>query len=232
MPRSVTTWPRALDIFLIGPLLSGLLMSANMYAADDTITIADFETSSTDPQSALSNSKIREFQGQTRYRIVNEGQNRVLEATSNNSASGLIFEKAYSLDDYPILSWRWKIQHTVQNGDARHKAGDDYAARIYVIFPHWFFPKTRSINYIWANKLAKDSHIKNPFTANAIMLALQSGETRAGTWVSERRNVKDDYRRLFGEEPPAVGAIAIMTDTDNTHSQAKAWFDDLRIESK
>ncbi len=61
------------------------------------------------------------------------------------------------------------------------------------------------------------------------MIALQSGDQRAGSWLEERVNVYEDYRRLFGEEPPPVGAIAIMTDTDQTGERAVAWYDDLRI---
>jgi hypothetical protein len=63
------------------------------------------------------------------------------------------------------------------------------------------------------------------------MVAVESGTERVGEWLVERRNVLADYRRLFGEEPPAVGAIAIMTDTDNTGASAEAWYDDLQIET-
>jgi len=191
--------------------------------AGDTRIVADFETGS-------SPWETKEFKGTTDYHIISEAGSKVLEAHSRDAASGIVFKIEYSLEEYPILSWRWKIEQVLANGDARHKAGDDYAARIYVVFPHWFFPKTRSINYIWANKLPKGESIANPFTSNAMMLALQSGNQQAGVWVTERRNVGDDYRRLFGETPPDVGAIAIMTDTDNSHSEARAWFDDLRIE--
>ncbi|MFT6914459.1 MAG: hypothetical protein ACJAWL_000755 [Motiliproteus sp.] len=190
----------------------------------EVILISDFE-----PGSRVW--KTKSFQGLTQYTLVDEGGSKVLAAHSQDAASGVFFEIEYSLEDFPILSWRWKIERTLAKGDARTKAGDDYAARIYVVFPHWFYPKTRSINYIWANKLPKGESIANPFTANAMMLALQSGDEQAGVWITERRDVRADYRRLFGEEPAAVGAIAIMTDTDNSHSEARAWFDDLRIES-
>ncbi len=60
-----------------------------------------------------------------------------------------------------------------------------------------------------------------------MMVAVESGEENSGKWISEERNIVADYRRLFGEEPPMVGAIAIMTDTDNTGENARAWYDDL-----
>lgn len=213
-------------LVFVWPALFSIVVSAQSSSqpAANVITISDFEPGSR-------SWKTKTFKGLTRYSLVEEGGSWVLAADSKDSASGVFFEIEYSLEDFPILSWRWKIERTLAKGDAHTKAGDDYAARIYVVFPHWFFPKTRSINYIWANKLPKGESIANPFTANAMMLALESGDEQAGVWISERRDVRADYLRLFGEEPSAVGAIAIMTDTDNSHSEARAWFDDLRIES-
>lgn len=171
----------------------------------------------------------KSFKGHTLYTVVAEGAGQVLRAQSQDSASGLIFKKEYDLKHYPRLAWRWKVDNILQKGDERSKAGDDYAARVYVIFPHWFAPKTRSINYIWANKLPKGEFVPNPFFGNAVMLALQSGPGRLGEWLSEERDVAADYRRLFGEEPPLVGGVAIMTDTDNTGEAAVAYYDDLRL---
>jgi hypothetical protein len=174
---------------------------------------------------------VKEFHGRTLYAVVSEvNGGYVLRADSRASASGLFFKKDYSLRDYPILSWRWKVSNILEKGDETMKEGDDYAARVYVVFPHWFFPKTKTLNYIWANKLPKGESIPNPFTGNAIMVAVESGKENVGRWVSARRNVYEDYRALFGGEPPKVGAIAIMTDTDNTGGTATAWYDDIRIE--
>lgn len=173
---------------------------------------------------------VKEFKGLTTYSVVGDGGGKVLQAESKGTASGLVYGIDYAPTDYPILAWRWKVANIIAKGDETVKSGDDYAARVYVIFPHWFFLKTRSINYIWANKLPKEASFPNAFTGNAVMLAVESGPQRVGEWISERRNIIADYRRLFGEEPPAVGAIAIMTDTDQTGSAATAWFDDIRIE--
>jgi hypothetical protein len=161
--------------------------------------------------------------------VVPDGAGHCLKAESRDAASALLYKIEYDLRDYPILSWRWKVVNILEKGDETKKEGDDYAARVYVVFPHWFFPKTRSINYIWANKLPKGEHIPNPFTGNAIMVAVESGRENVGRWVSARRNVYEDYRLIFGEEPPKVGAIAIMTDTDNTGGSATAWYDDIHI---
>lgn len=174
--------------------------------------------------------ETKSFQGETSYQVVAEGNGKALHARSHGAASGLFFKKEYRLQDYPFLSWRWKVRGSIPGGDERKKSGDDFSARVYVVFPHWFFPKTKTISYVWGNRLAREESAPSAYTANAQLLAVESGTTQAGQWLAERRNVLEDYRRIFGEEPPVVGAIAIMTDTDNTGASAEAWYDDLKIE--
>ena len=96
-------------------------------------------------------------------------------------------------------------------------------------FPHWFFPKTTSLNYIWANRMPRGEVHPNAYTGNAMMIAVESGADKAGDWVTARRNIVADYRRAFGKEPPGKAVIAIMTDTDNTGQKATAWYDDIYL---
>jgi hypothetical protein len=63
------------------------------------------------------------------------------------------------------------------------------------------------------------------------MIAVESGNGKAGQWVSEQRNVLEDYRRYFGQDPPRPGAVAIMTDSDNTGESATAWYGPISISS-
>ena len=69
----------------------------------------------------------------------------------------------------------------------------------------------------------------NPYSSNSIMIAVESGESKTGQWIEERRNVFEDFCMHFGEDPPKVGAISIMTDTDNTGEEAIAWYGSIRI---
>ena len=176
--------------------------------------------------------ETKEFKGKTRYSVVEMEGSHALKAESNASASALIYKYEYDLKEFPILSWRWKVGNTIKKGDESKKEGDDYAARVYVIFPHWLPPLTKSINYIWANKLPKGKHVPNPFYSKAVMVAVESGDENIGKWIIERRNVYKDFKALFGEEPPASGGIAIMTDTDNTGESAIAYYDDIRLEKQ
>jgi hypothetical protein len=177
----------------------------------------------------LSGWKPKVFQGKTTYSLVTDGDRRVLKAESDKAASGLFKEVELDPRKYPVLRWSWKIERTIPNGNEKTKEGDDYAARVYVVFPRTLFWKTKAINYIWANRLPKGESLPNAFTSNAMMVAVESGEGNAGTWVAEERNLYEDYRLLFGEDPPEIGAVALMTDTDNTGGKAVAYYGDITL---
>ncbi|RMG01915.1 MAG: DUF3047 domain-containing protein, partial [Nitrospirae bacterium] len=75
------------------------------------------------------------FKDKTVYEVINIEGNNVLRAESNNAASGLIYKYEFSPKDYPFITWRWKVENIIKNGDATKKEGDDYPARLYIVFP-------------------------------------------------------------------------------------------------
>jgi hypothetical protein len=175
---------------------------------------------------------FKSFKGNTEYRVVSEEGKKVVRAESHAAASGLIRQIPFNPAKFRYLRWSWKIEHTIKGGDEKSKAGDDYAARVYVVFPGRFFWQTKAINYIWANILPKGESIPNAFASGAMMLAVESGPSQAGRWVSEKRDILADYRHLFGEEPGEAEAIALMTDTDNTGESAVAWYGEIILSSE
>ncbi|GMR05028.1 MAG: DUF3047 domain-containing protein [Thermodesulfobacteriota bacterium] len=183
----------------------------------------------------------------TDYRVAEVDGSFVLVATSESSASAIYRDLDLDAAEYNTLSWRWKVDDVIKKGDARVKSGDDYAARVYVTFAYEpekasFLEKVKyglaraiyklptpgnAVNYIWANRLTKGTAIKNPYTEKAMMLAVESGPEFKGVWKTEVRNVYDDYVKLFGEKPPRITGVAVMTDTDNTGSSATAYYGDI-----
>jgi len=199
------------------------LLSGAVSASAAELTIDNFDSG------LDSRWEVKSFKGETVYRVVAGDGGGVLQAEAHGTASGLVFKQQIDPQHYPILRWRWKVDRVLAKGDARTRDGDDYPARLYVVFPHWFFPLTKTLNYIWANRLPAGEMVPNPFTGNAMMIAVESGSSRVGEWREERRDIVADYRRAFGGEPPTIGAIAIMTDTDNTGESAMAWYDAIRL---
>jgi len=166
------------------------------------------------------------FAGKTRYVFTSSEGRTVLAASSTKSASGYLYRKpGVSAAKYPILRWSWKISHPVAGEDPDRKTGDDYAARVYVVFPGRFFWQTRAICYVWSGVLPTGTFRVSPYTANVVNIAVASGT--AGIWRVEERNYVEDFRRYFGADPPDPAAIGIMTDTDNTGGSVEAWYGDI-----
>jgi hypothetical protein len=173
--------------------------------------------------------KENSIKGKTDYSVEYNDGIRCIRAKSDSSASALFYEIGYDLNEYPFLSWQWKIDHILTQGNALQKEGCDYAARICVVFPSVFFWKIKTLCYVWASSLPKGESASHPFSNNIIIIALQSGQENAGKWITEKPNVLQNFRDLFGTEPPKVGAIAIMTDTDNTRDSVTAWYGPIQI---
>jgi len=200
-----------------------LLLTLPTAALPAELAVSNFATM------GLGGWESKSFKGITDYRIVQEQGRTVVKAVSHAAASGLVKKITFDSRQYRYLRWSWKIASTIKDGDETSRRGDDYAARVYVIFPGRFFWQTKAINYIWANKLARGKSLPNAYTANAQMLAVESGNDKAGQWLSEERDLLADYRALFGEEPQRAAAVAIMTDTDNTGGTAEAWYGEISL---
>ena len=155
----------------------------------------------------------------------------MVRAHSRAAASGMFKKLQIDSLKYRYLRWKWKVAEPLRGGTEKTKAGDDYSARVYVVFPGFFFWQTKAINYVWASRLPKEESFPNPYTGNAMMVVVESGTEKAGTWITEQRDILNDYRHLFGGEPRQLGAIAVMTDTDNTGGEALAWYGDIAISS-
>ena len=185
----------------------------------------------------------------TDYTLVDDEGIIVMRAISENAASALVYPLRIDLEQYPIVQWRWKVDNILTRGNALRKDGDDYPARLYVLFDvdtlslSWFerlklesyhllygtYPPLAALNYLWANKQPIGSLLPNIYSARVQMFVVRSGEAQLGEWVMQERNLYEDYLRAFGEVPPPVTGIAIMTDTDNTAERATAYYGDIRL---
>ena len=198
---------------------------------------------------------FRNIDKHSTYTLAIENGVTVLKAEANASASGLTRDlTALKLDirEYPILKWRWKIANLIKNADIATKEGDDYPARIYVTFRYdperagagmrmqygmakslyGEYPPHAGINYVWDGKAPVGTMTPNAYTSRAMMFVVESGAKRVGEWVEVERNVYEDYKRAFKEEPPPVLGIAVMTDTDSTGETATAWYGDIVLKKK
>lgn len=178
-----------------------------------------------------------------------ENGEAIIKAESNQSISSVQVNLSANPQEFPIIEWEWMIQSVLESGDVTEKDGDDYAARIYITFDYpvselsfgdkikyrfyktftSFDVPTRALNYVWANKAEVGSIHPNPYTDWVQVIAVRSGNEKAGTWQTEQRNIFKDYKAVFGEDPPAITGIQIMTDSDNTGESVEASYGKIII---
>lgn len=169
----------------------------------------------------------------TRYEVVQEDGRPVLRATSNKAASLLWSNLAIRTGGKGQISWRWRVRTSIsENQHEREKRGDDYAARVFVVFDSTLLDRhARAICYVWAAREVVGAVYRNPYVAGVATIVVESGDRRANQWAAEERDFVADYRAVFGMTPKTVSAVAIMVDTDNTGSSATAWFGDIVLAS-
>ncbi len=190
---------------------------------------------------------FKKIQKHTTYELVRDDSQVVIKAVAEASASGLTRKSRINPKEYPIVQWRWKVKNILKKGDVHTKQGDDYPARIYITFEYdssklSFLEKRKyemirllygetpplaAINYIWESKAPVGTMVPNPYTDRVMMFVVESGSAKLDQWLSEERNVYEDYKKAFKEEPPMISALAIMTDTDNTGESATAYYGDI-----
>ena len=86
-----------------------------------------------------------------------------------------------------------------------------------------------ALNYVWDNRYPIGTIQPNAYTDRARLIVVESGDAKAGQWVTETRDIAQDFRAAFGEEPPDVVGIALAPDTDNTGETATAWYGDIEL---
>jgi len=237
-------------LFLI---LSLLLIQSSHALSSDAFVVDRFskETESSGIPKGWKLLKFKKIPKKTRYTVEHSTNNFFVKAVSENSAMGIYKEVNLDPKEFPVLVWRWKVENVLKSADATKKSGDDYSARIYVAFEYAperasFWEKTKYgavrlaygqyppkgvLNYVWDNKLPKGESLDNAYTDRAKIIVVESGTEKVGEWVWEERNLYEDYKRLFGSEPPRISFVAIMTDTDNTGESAVAYYDDIAFKA-
>jgi Protein of unknown function (DUF3047) len=185
----------------------------------------------------------------TEFKFVDEASMVVLKAHAEAAASGLNHRVKFDIQNAPIIQFRWKIGSLIEGADNKVASKEDSPVRIVLGFDGdksklTFGEKTKSLLarsatgkdlpyaqliYVWANNHPVGTVIANPHTKRVQMVVAVSGAAEVGKWVTLSRNVVDDFKRAFGEEPGLMTDVGIMTDTDNTGATVDAWYGDIRF---
>lgn len=164
----------------------------------------------------------------TEFKLVEDEGRTVLRARAKASTSGLARELAVDPRRYPLLAWRWKVMNLLAKSDMATKAGDDFAARLYVSFDG----NRRALCYVWDARRAVGTIMPNPYSDRVQMIVADSGPAQLGHWVARERDWVADFRQAFGAEPPLAEGVIVSADTDNTGETAESYFGDVTFRSR
>jgi hypothetical protein len=175
------------------------------------------------------------LRGETEYRLAVVDGRLAIRAVGRQSASGLL--RAVQLDPSrcPVLEWTWRVERLQPDADLRVKERDDVAASLFLFFgdPGLLISPNRvpTLRYVWTSaRIPAGAVVDSPYAPGTVRsLVVESGESRLGRWVTERRRVADDFEQTFGRRPTApVQAIALFTDNDQTGQPVEAYYAEAR----
>ena len=195
---------------------------------------------------------LASFKNSTEYMLVVEDNTVVLRAMAHNSASLLGLQTDFDPHQFPMLSWRWEVAQGIPSANTADQAKEDAPVRVMVAFAgdvsklpfkdRFAASAAQTISgqalpyatlmYVWGSKVALDSITVSSRSSRIRMIAVAVDEQGIGAWHSYKRNLVEDFKRAFAEEPGNVASIQIMTDTDNTGADAQAYYGDVSVAPK
>ena len=232
------------------------LLASCASAPRDAVVLMDSVTefSAATPGAALPGGwkvwTLARFKKPTSYDLINKDGATVVEARADGSASALLHHlNNLNPQVHRELMWRWKIEELIKNQDNTRSATEDAPVRLVVRFDgdrskldiaeRIFSAQVKAVTgqelpyatlmYIWARNSPVETVITSRFTERIKMLVAESGPDKAGAWQEMRRDIYEDFKRAYGEEPGPITGIGIMTDTDNTGEKIRAWYGDIRL---
>jgi hypothetical protein len=185
----------------------------------------------------------------TQFQYVRIDGRDAIAVDAKSSASMLRNNLRIEPGDLGQLRFSWKVPALMDDADLATRDKDDAPVRLVLIFEgdrSRFSARDAALSelaraltgeelpyatlmYVWCNRRESGTVIPSPRTERIRKLVVESGRTHLNEWRDYERDIRADYRRVFGEEPGALVGMAIMTDSDNTRSRARAWYGPVTV---
>lgn len=195
---------------------------------------------------------LRSGKRPTHYSLVANGAGTALEAFADRAASGLYRRLRVDLRRQPMLEWSWRTERLIPQADVSNGAREDSAARLVLSFhgdPRKLDFEDRAklrlakvfageplpyamLIYVWSNQIPVETALPSPQIDRIRMVVVERGDAHVGQWRQYRRNVLEDYRRAFGEDPGDIVAVGMLTDSDNTRQVARSFYGDITLRAR
>jgi hypothetical protein len=189
--------------------------------------------------------RLSRLKSPSRYLLVDDAGSTVVKANARATASGLIHYVDIDPRTSPLLDWRWKVMDLIPS----EISTDDSPVRVVVSFSgdldklpfgdRLFYDNFRlftgqqlpyaALMYVWGSRTPKEGIVPNRYTSRIKILAVENGRDKLGTWQSVTRNVREDFKRAFGEEPGTVISVGILTETEDDERGLEAYYGDIQF---
>jgi Protein of unknown function (DUF3047) len=218
-------------------VLFAVLVVAGLASAADDVVIEDWKGYKVGTTGLPGDWKPQNW-GTPNYqniKVVDDDGHRALSMKSVNDSSTINREikGKVQLKDTPILEWEWKSIVLPKNGNSCKKATDDQAGQIFVLWPR--FPesvRSRIIGYVWDTTQPVGTICKSEKTGMVTYIVVHSGSADLNRWVTEQRNVVEDFRKIYGEAPDDPAVLSIAVDSNDTNSSAEAMYGAIRFKRR
>ncbi len=234
--RGVVSHPSGRLVRCIGLTILALCVTSGVArGTHHEVIVVDFGQ---EPDRVPRGWEITEKEGKADFALVEDGEGggRVLRLRSRSSSFALQTEHDVDLGSTPILEWQWKVTALPEGGDFRANARDDQAAQLYILFSPDVL-RTEVIAYVWDTTAPQETTGEPTFPPVYPVLRIrtvvvESGAANMGKWMTVRRNVVEDYRKLFGGEVDRISGFRIQINTQHTKSHAESYWRYVKIKAQ
>jgi Protein of unknown function (DUF3047) len=186
----------------------------------------------------------------TAFRLEQRDQRPAMLAHAQSSASMLRQRLNIDPEHLGRLHFDWQVENLLAQADMSVRESEDSPVRLILAFEgdrSQFSTKNAMLSeltqaltgepmpyatlmYVWSNQHPVDSVIINPRTDRVRKWVVESGPQHLNQWRHYHRDIRADFEKAFGEPPGKLVALAIMTDSDNTQGNVRAWYGDIRLD--
>jgi len=214
-----------------------LLALAGLAAAADHVLIEDWKSSTVGATGLPGNWKPQNW-GTPNYqniKIVDDGGHRALSMKSADDSSTINREIKGKVDlkATPILEWEWKAIALPKGANSCNKETDDQAGQVFLLWPR--FPeavRSRIIGYVWDTTRPVGTTCKSEKTGMVTYIVVRSGSADLNRWITEQRNVVEDFKKVYGDTPDAPAVLSLAIDSNDTHSTAEVMYGAVRFKAR
>ena len=175
----------------------------------------------------------------TDYRLDGEA----LHAESREGGSAFWRKIRIDVRRHPVMEWRWRVPRDAAGAASRRSppvrvslgfhgdtakldVDDRVKMRMAKAMTVHGLPYA-SLLYVWRTDLPEGTLYSHPQTGRVRYIVVESGRARVDRWLTVRRNVREDFRRAFGEEPGDLVSVGVMTDYGDDGSPRRAQYGDI-----